>query len=126
MPLLFHPKPGSIVICDFRGFQQPEMIKKRPVIIVSPRHINRQTLCTVVPLSTTKPAQEKRFHFRFADNPIPGRLGPVWAKCDMLTTVGFHRLDRVKLGRGQFAVPDISNDELREIQKCLSFVLDLA
>ena len=56
MALKFHPKPGTILVCDFRqGFRAPEMIKRRPVVVVSPRLRNRTDLCTVVPLSTIEP-----------------------------------------------------------------------
>lgn len=38
MALRFHPKPGTILMCDFdTGFQVPEMVKKRPVIVLSPK-----------------------------------------------------------------------------------------
>jgi len=53
MSLLYHPKQGAIVICDFKGFVPPEMVKRRPAVIVSPRMRKREGLCTIVPLSTT-------------------------------------------------------------------------
>ena len=33
--LNFQPKPGSVVYCDYKGFIEPEMVKKRPVIVDS-------------------------------------------------------------------------------------------
>ena len=52
-PITFHPKPGHVLICDFNtGFRPPEMVKKRPVVVISE---SRQQLVTVVPLSTTEP-----------------------------------------------------------------------
>ncbi len=33
--LKFQPKVGSVVYCDYVGFIAPEMIKNRPVIVVS-------------------------------------------------------------------------------------------
>ena len=45
MPLKFSPYPGSILRCDFQGFKEPEMVKPRPVIIIStrPERLNRRT-----------------------------------------------------------------------------------
>ena len=55
--LTFHPKPGTLLICDFdRGFKAPEMVKKRPVVVISPRRRkSTPQLCTVVPLSSSAP-----------------------------------------------------------------------
>ncbi|WP_210210156.1 type II toxin-antitoxin system PemK/MazF family toxin [Rhodopseudomonas palustris] len=56
MTLKFHPEPGTILICDYStGFKAPEMVKKRPVVTVSPRLKRRDGLVTVVPLSTSRP-----------------------------------------------------------------------
>ena len=36
MPITFHPSPGTVLICDFTtGFQPPEMVKRRHVVVVS-------------------------------------------------------------------------------------------
>src|SRR5450755_1833167 len=54
--LKFHPEPGTILICDYStGFRLPEMVKKRPVVTISPRLKRRDGLITVVPLSTSPP-----------------------------------------------------------------------
>lgn len=55
MPLHFPVARGMIVLCDYSGFRPPEMVKRRPVIVLSPRLAHRQHLATVVPLSTTVP-----------------------------------------------------------------------
>lgn len=56
MPLSYYPSPGEIVLCDYAtGFIPPEMVKLRPVVIVSPRLRKRGDLVAVVPLSTTAP-----------------------------------------------------------------------
>ena len=53
MPLRFHPRVGSILICDYStGFVAPEMVKRRRVVVIS-RLRQRADLYTVVPLSTT-------------------------------------------------------------------------
>ena len=47
-----HPAPGTILICDFKqGFREPEMVKQRPVIVLSPKIGIRAKLCTVVALA---------------------------------------------------------------------------
>jgi uncharacterized protein YifN (PemK superfamily) len=100
--LTFHPKPGKVLICDFNtGFKAPEMIKKRPVVVVSPRPRRKKQLCIVVPLSTTRPDPKEDFHHRLSSESLPGRLAEseTWAKCDMLATVCLERLDRVKIGK---------------------------
>ena len=54
MALKYPPKVGTLWICDFNtGFKPPEMIKRRPVVVISPRRSTE--LCTIVPLSTTVP-----------------------------------------------------------------------
>lgn len=99
--LLFHPGPGALLMCDFDGFRLPEMVKTRPVVVISPRprRIGIR-LCTIVPLSTRRPNPPKPFiHHAMDPRSIPAGLGPEpsWAKCDMLYTVSWDRLDRVKI-----------------------------
>ncbi|MGN7442685.1 type II toxin-antitoxin system PemK/MazF family toxin, partial [Pseudomonas lactis] len=55
MALLYQPKEGSVLICDFRGYEVPEIIKIRPVIVIR-KHRTNKLLVTVVPLSTINPA----------------------------------------------------------------------
>lgn len=101
MSLLFHPKPGNVLMCDFNtGFKPPEMVKVRPVVVISPRRRSVE-LCTVVPLSTTAPNPVEAFHWEMAAQSLPGPFATnrTWAKCDMLATVGLGRLDRVRIGK---------------------------
>ena len=38
MPLTFHPDPGTLLVCNFdTGFIPPEMVKRRLVVVISPR-----------------------------------------------------------------------------------------
>ncbi|MEA3642028.1 MAG: type II toxin-antitoxin system PemK/MazF family toxin [Lamprobacter sp.] len=102
MPLTFHPHPGMVLICDFNtGFKAPEMIKRRPVVVISPRPRRTNQLCTIVPLSTTAPNPVEPFHHRMDPRSLPGKLArkETWAKCDMLATVSLERLDRVMIGK---------------------------
>lgn len=54
MALKYQPKEATVLMCDFSGFQVPEMIKVRPVVVLRKHSQNRQ-LVTIVPLSTTAP-----------------------------------------------------------------------
>jgi uncharacterized protein YifN (PemK superfamily) len=54
MPLRYQPQEGSVLICDFRGYEVPEMIEVRPVVVIR-KHRTNSLLVTVVPLSTTAP-----------------------------------------------------------------------
>ncbi|WP_294210216.1 type II toxin-antitoxin system PemK/MazF family toxin [uncultured Sphingomonas sp.] len=95
MPLPYHPKPGTIVICDYTtGFRPPEMIKRRLAITISPKLKRRNDLVTVVPLSATPPMPAEKWHVELHDDvPEPWGPGPRWAKCDMVATVGYARLN---------------------------------
>lgn len=102
MALTFHPKPGMVLMCDFNtGFVAPEMIKKRPVVVVSPRPRRSNQLCTIVPLSTTRPIPVEPYHHQMDPRSLPGKFAgkETWAKCDMLATVSLGRLDRVMVGK---------------------------
>jgi uncharacterized protein YifN (PemK superfamily) len=120
MALQIHPKAGMVVACDFRGYIAPEIVKLRPVVIISPNHINRPNLCTVVPLSTTEPIPFLPYHYLLQGNPLPGQNTVVWAKCDLVATVCFDRLDRVKIGRGSYQIGHISMSQVREIRQCVA------
>lgn len=92
-----YPKTGQVLMCDFsRGFVEPEMVKKRAVVVISRTVTHGRRLCTVVPLSTTAPNPIEAWHVRLARDPLPNanQSVVVWAKCDMLYTVSFDRLDR--------------------------------
>lgn len=95
----FHPKKGTVLCCDFsRGFQPPEMVKVRPVVVITPQLPGRPGLCTVVPLSTVEPAPMQAYHHKMDPDSLTPKLqkADCWAKCDMLYTVGLERLDRIR------------------------------
>lgn len=101
MAIQFHPEQGSILICDFRGMESPEMTKRRPVIVISPRLRRRDGLCTVVPMSTTEPFKIESYHYRLHTTPsLPAPyVSPIhWIKADMLYTVSFDRLSLMSHG----------------------------
>lgn len=97
MTLPYSPSRGEILICDFdTGFREPEMVKRRPAIVVSHKNSHGRRLCTVVPLSTTAPIPAKSWHYALPHVQIPGWVAKatMWAKCDMLATVSFDRLTK--------------------------------
>jgi mRNA interferase MazF len=104
MPLKFPPISGQIVFCDFKGFITPEMVKKRPVIVVSPKERRHKSLCAVVPLSASAPcSNEIHTSIKIA---LPSEFKKrewfqkdCWAKCDIINTVCLERLDLIYLGR---------------------------
>ncbi len=103
MGLSFHPKPATIVICDYSsGFREPEMVKRRPAIIVSPRLRRRGGLCSVVPLSTTEPEHIMPYHYLLKFEkplPHPWDFEEMWVKADMISTVSLKRLDLIRQKR---------------------------
>lgn len=128
MPLTFHPSPGTILMCDFgTGFIVPEMVKVRPVVVVSPRLRTRPKLCTVVPLSSTEPRPPEPYHHRLSQRAYPPARGPVWAKCDMLATVSIDRLDRIKVrgpgGGRSYTTYKMPPDDLAAIRRGIRFAL---
>ena len=75
MALLFSPKPGMILMCDYRGSIPPEMPKVRPVLVVSPTFKNRPNLSAVVPLSTTVPDPVEDYHYQLTlTSPLPAPM----------------------------------------------------
>jgi uncharacterized protein YifN (PemK superfamily) len=125
MSLSFQPKPRSVVMCDFVGFIQPEMVKVRPVVILS-RHKHNRNLVTVVPLSTTEPTKMEDHHHELSTNPLPDKPHTsCWAKCDMVATVSLVRLDRYQIGRNQYVVPEVSAIDFEAIRAGVASALHL-
>ncbi|MBM3084813.1 type II toxin-antitoxin system PemK/MazF family toxin [Chelatococcus daeguensis] len=135
MPLKFHPEPGTVLICDFdSGFREPEMVKRRPVVVISPRLKRRTGLVSVVPLSTTPPDPIEDYHCEVRmEPPLPKPFDSptAWVKADMLYTVGFQRLELVRTGRDQYGkrkylTPVLAPAELARIQHCVLVALGLS
>jgi uncharacterized protein YifN (PemK superfamily) len=101
------------------------MVKRRPAVAISPRLPHRDGLCAVVPLSTTPPARELPYvvHLRLATPlPAPFDAPEMWAKCDMVATVGFCRLDlfrteRDASGRRKYLQPKLDRTDFERIQQ---------
>jgi mRNA interferase MazF len=126
MGIKFPVGVGTILLCDYSrgGFQPPEMVKRRPAIVISPRLPHRDGLCTVVPISADQPDHDVRYVVRLEfDLPLPDPFSykVAWAKCDMLATVGFARLDlfhteRDQYGKRRYLHPKLSEVDLQRIR----------
>lgn len=95
------------------------MIKRRPVIVVSRHETHNRRLCTVVPLSTTAPNPVAAWHHELSHIKISGwqANGPMWAKCDMLATVSFERLNKpyVKTRHGRNFIYKLEAGDLASV-----------
>lgn len=128
MPITFHPNPGTVLICDFAtGFQPPEMVKRRHIVVMSPRRRHHSGLCLVVPFSTVMPYPIERFHHVIPIGAYPffDPAKDTWAKGDMVTCVAFHRLDRVILN-GRYVTPRLRAEDFAAIQRAVLAALDIA
>jgi mRNA interferase MazF len=91
-PISFVPKLGTMLLCDFStGFRPPEMVKKRPVVVMSPSSRKRRT-CIVVPASTVAPIHHMSLAVALDAARYPFLDRSTWLKCDMITTVSHERL----------------------------------
>jgi uncharacterized protein YifN (PemK superfamily) len=128
-----HPDQGTILICQFEpGFRPPEMVKRRPVIVVSPRMAPRVGLCTVVALSTAEPRNPMPYHLKLQLQPAlppPWDAEDCWVKGDMVAAVGFHRLDfvreRTATGDRSYRHATLDAVQLRQVQACILMGLGL-
>jgi len=133
MGIIFDPTPGLVLMCNFgTGFKKPEMVKNRPVIVISRKLKDRAGLCTVVPLSTREPDVIKDWHHKLSNDslPVPYHTKDTWAKCDMVITVAYHRLDRVRIGKDSngkrmYSHMCITQDEFAAIKTCVVQALNL-
>lgn len=135
MGLKFHPGQGVVVICDFSvGFTEPEMVKRRPAIVMCPAIKTRPGLCTVVALSTTPPAYPMPYH---SEIKLPFFIPPPfdaethWVKADMINTVGFHRVNLISMGKDvtgnrRYLTTPIGNALFAEVQRCMLHALGLS
>ncbi|WP_103257738.1 type II toxin-antitoxin system PemK/MazF family toxin [Tabrizicola aquatica] len=127
MPLTYHPRAGQILICDFEGFKVPEMVKVRPVMVISPRLPHRNDIVTIVPISLTAPKHSLPFNVRLSKNYHPQEPDdlPCWAKCDMVMNLGTWRLDGFKVGRRKWENPQATGDDLQAVRRGVLWGLGL-
>lgn len=99
MGLVYAPKNGTILICAYDSGMAPEMEKPRPVVLLASVSAG---LGIVVPLSTTAPKPQKPWHYLLTFNePISDHFSKMqaWAKCDMIASVSFGRLNLPQIGK---------------------------
>lgn len=100
-------KSRTILLCDFNagGFRAPEMVKRRPAIVLVGALPGRNNLHTVVPMSGTESPPDRKYHCRLdLPEPLPAPFNATvwWAKADMIATVGLQRLDLFQTPRDQY------------------------
>ncbi len=134
MALLYHPEQGCLVRVAFEpGFREPEMVKRRLCVVLSPAISARGKVLTVVALSTTSPLRPMPYH---AEIEIPFEL-PVgwerrcWVKGDMVNAVGFHRTDLIQLGkdatgRRVYQTAVLPPDTFQRVRRCVLHGLGLS
>ena len=128
-------RAGSVFLLNFDqfGFEAPEMVKRRMVVVISSKALKRNPeLVTVVPLSTTPPMHastkhnvplEKEYYWGTKNGK------PLWAKCDMVLTTTTRRLEHVNAfdreGQNQLPVPELARDDLRRVRLGVANAIDL-
>jgi mRNA interferase MazF len=133
MAIEFHPNQGAVLLCDYGDPPAPEMCKRRPVVVITPRLRHRSGLCTVVPLSSTDPDPPEDYHCKITfPRPLPQPWSSpyYWVKADMFSTVGFERLHKIGIGRDQYNKRKyldliITDNDLKMIQRCILHALHL-
>jgi mRNA interferase MazF len=135
MAIKFPEGPGTVLVCDYDlgGFKAPEMVKKRPAIVISPRLPHRDGLCTVVPISGEPGDHETDYVVRLQfdpELPYPFTYAVAYAKCDMLATVSFSRLNlfhtaRDQYGKRKYVRPKVSAYDLQRVRKGVLCALGL-
>lgn len=133
MTVVAHPTPGTIVRVDLsEGFKPPEMVKRRPCLVLSPPIPGRQQLCAIVPLSTTPPRTPLAHHVEIVlDPPLPRPYDSpsMWVKGDIVLTVAFHRLRllfaRHERGQRVYDVRVLDAETFRRVQACVRAGLGL-
>lgn len=135
MGLTFHPNPGTILYCDFSsGFKPPEMVKSRPVIVISPKRKQCSGLCTVVAVSTVAPSPVEAWHLQIPKANMPPtpklQANDSWVKGDMIYRVAFDRLDLVRIGKDSsgnrlYFKQVLSPADMRDVHACVLEALNL-
>lgn len=132
MPLAFHPKPGAIVMATFPDdYLHGEMEKRRPVIVISRKQVQRQKCATVVPISMTAPHRIQAHHVGIAAMEMPkglrDREGARFAKCDCVNTISLARMDLVAgpkvRGRRTYEAGQASHALLLQVRRAVAGIL---
>lgn len=135
MAIQEHPDLGTILMCDYQtGFVEPEMVKRRQVVVISPKIAARPGLCTIVPLSLTPPDPVMQFHCQ-VDLPeqLPDWMQKkeVWVKADMMAAVSLNRLDFIRLaksrqGKRMYCFTPLNAENLKKVRGAVLASLGMA
>ena len=108
-------------MCSFSGFKVPEMVKVRPVVVVSPRLPRRSEIVAVVPISLTEPMPLMPYQIRLSKNYHPSEADdlPCWAIADLVMNIGIYRLESFKVGRRKWAAPQMTGDDLAAVREAV-------
>ncbi|WP_075216959.1 type II toxin-antitoxin system PemK/MazF family toxin [Mongoliimonas terrestris] len=134
MTITVHPDPGTIVRVDLaEGFRPPEMVKRRPAVVLSPPIVGRPQLCTILPLSSTEPRPILPHHLRIELDPcLPAPYDDrvMWLKGDIVLTVAFHRLRYLfshwANGQRRYDIRRLEAPVFSAVQSCVRSGLGLA
>ena len=111
MAVRYPPDTSDILVCHFvqaqegslRGSVVPEMVKTRPVAVVSAPGYAGYDRCIVVCLSTTAPRRLKPWHYEITwETLLPSpydRSAICWALGDQIYTVSYKRLSLFSGGK---------------------------
>ncbi|WP_432444206.1 type II toxin-antitoxin system PemK/MazF family toxin [Rhizobium phaseoli] len=101
------------------------MTKNRFVVIMTPGK-SRYGTCVVVPLSTKEPKPVQKHHhcILVGSYSFLGGEEHSWVKGDMVTTVSYSRLDRVRVD-GTFASPSLTDKDFEIVRSCVKHALML-
>lgn len=131
-----HPPQGCVVTVDYSegGFKEPEMMKRRLAVVLTPKIKARPKLCTVVPLSLSEPERIMPYHRRInIPFELPKEWGAAdrWIKGDMVNAVGFHRVDLLRLGKDhtgkrKYQMACLPDDLFKTVRTCALHGLGLS
>lgn len=125
MAINYPPKIGTLLFCNFHGTVFPEMDKKRPVLVLASIS---NSLCIVVPLSTSPPLPQRAWHYQLhTPEPLPAPYDSEyhWIKGDMVGTVSFSRLSlplrgKDKFGKRIYDIRIVADKDLQEVRRCVA------
>lgn len=108
-------------MCDFKGFVEPEMVKVRPVMVISPKLPYRSEIAAIVPISLSAPRRDLPYVVKLSKNYHPKESDnlPCWAKCDLVMNIGLYRLEGFKIGRRQWATPQATPEDLHAVRSAV-------
>lgn len=127
VPIKYPVDRKTIVLCDFSmgGFKPPEMVKRRPCVVLVGHLPNRTGLATVVPLSGTPAPPSCDYQCQITlENRLPAPFDQQkewWVKADMVATVSFVRLDLLRTsrdegGRRTYVMPRVTEEQYEKIR----------